>query len=228
MSADPQERNAAWGETAHSEPRWPASIAIVATVILYYTLPDRYVVAGPRWIYPLLIGLILIPLYVTAPHRSPGESNLQRIAAIVMIGIVNAINVTTLVALIRTLLTRGTSDPALLLGSAAAIWTTNVIVFALWYWELDRGGPARRMMPAQLRREPDFLFPQMANPGCTRSAWWPSFLDYMYVSLTNATAFSPTDTMPLTPWAKCLMGIQAVVSLVTVGLVAARAVNILK
>jgi uncharacterized membrane protein len=228
MTSEREEQDAAWGQTAHREPRWPASLAIVATVVLYYTLPDRYVVGGYRWIYPLLVGLILLPLYITAPQRHPSESNAQRIAAIVLIAIVNAVNVLTLILLIHTLVTRGTSDAALLLGSAAAIWSTNVIVFALWYWELDRGGPAQRMMPPQRRREPDFLFPQMSNPACTHGTWWPSFLDYLYVSLTNATAFSPTDTLPLTLWAKSLMGIQSLISLVTVGLVAARAVNILK
>jgi hypothetical protein len=100
-----------------------------------------------------------------------------------------------------------------------------VIVFGLWYWELDRGGPSARHDPHH--REPDFLFPQMATPGAARPDWAPGFLDYLYVSFTNATAFSPTDTMPLTPLAKGLMGVQSAASLLTVALVAARAVNIL-
>jgi uncharacterized membrane protein len=100
-----------------------------------------------------------------------------------------------------------------------------VIVFGLWYFELDRGGPTKRHQ--QDHREPDFLFPQMATPGAGRPDWSPSFLDYLYVSFTNATAFSPTDTMPMTVAAKKLMGVQSVASLLTVALVAARAVNIL-
>jgi hypothetical protein len=100
-----------------------------------------------------------------------------------------------------------------------------VIVFGLWYWELDRGGPSARHDPHH--REPDFLFPQMATPGSARPDWAPGFLDYLYVSFTNATAFSPTDTMPLTPLAKSLMAVQSAASLLTVALVAARAVNIL-
>jgi uncharacterized membrane protein len=117
-----------------------------------------------------------------------------------------------------------TTGSTILLG-AFEIWVTNVIVFALWYWELDRGGPDDRSMPSH--REPDFLFPQMITPGCAKEDWSPSFLDYIYVAFTNATAFSPTDTMPLTPIAKVLMMIQAMISLITVALVAARAVNIL-
>ena len=112
-----------------------------------------------------------------------------------------------------------------LLFYATQIWFTNVLVFGLWYWELDRGGPGERC--ASRHREPDFLFPQMANPGAATFDWHPSFVDYLYVSFTNATAFSPTDTMPLTEWAKVLMMIQSLASLITVALVAARAVNIL-
>jgi hypothetical protein len=102
---------------------------------------------------------------------------------------------------------------------------TNVLIFALWYWELDRGGPVLRALDRGKR--PDFLFPQMADDRWAPPGWMPGFVDYLYVSLTNATAFSPTDTMPLTAMAKMLMGVQAVASLVTVGLVVARAVNIL-
>jgi len=98
-------------------------------------------------------------------------------------------------------------------------------VFALWYWELDRGGPDARRRPRH--RQPDFLFPQMVTPACAGPRWAPGFVDYLYVSFTNATAFSPTDTMPLTPWAKMLLLLQALASLLTVALVAARAVNIL-
>jgi hypothetical protein len=106
------------------------------------------------------------------------------------------------------------------------IWFTNVLAFGLWYWEFDRGGPGSRSHVHH--REPDFLFPQMANPDAAPKDWCPSFIDYMYVTFTNATAFSPTDTMPLTQWAKLLMAVQSLASLLTVALVAARAVNILR
>lgn len=112
-----------------------------------------------------------------------------------------------------------------LLIESIKVWLTNVLVFALWYWELDRGGPRVRGLPEH--REPDFLFPRMSTPGCAPTHWAPHFADYLYVSFTNATAFSPTDTMPLTRGARMLMLIQALASLLTIALVAARAVNIL-
>ena len=100
-----------------------------------------------------------------------------------------------------------------------------MLVFALWYWELDRGGPDERSSPQH--REPDFLFPQMSTPGCARQGWRPHFVDYLYVSFTNAIAVSPTDTMPLTRWAKLLMLVQSLISVLTLAMVAARVGNIL-
>ena len=105
------------------------------------------------------------------------------------------------------------------------IWLTNLLIFALWYWEMDRGGPGRRA--AGRDGPPDFLFPQMTDDRIEPRDWRPKFIDYLYVSLTNNTAFSPTDTMPLTPMAKAVMGVQSVVSLLTIGLIVSRAVNIL-
>jgi uncharacterized membrane protein len=117
-------------------------------------------------------------------------------------------------------------DPGPLLSTGAAIWLTNIIAFAVWYWQFDRGGPAAR---AHARRTlPDFQFVQMQNPELAHPDWEPQFTDYLYLSCTNATAFSPTDVMPLTRWAKLTMLAQSLVSLTTVALVIARAVNILK
>lgn len=117
-------------------------------------------------------------------------------------------------------------DPARLLGSGAAIWLTNVVVFGLGYWEFDRGGPAAR---AYARKPlPDFLFVQMQNPELTDPDWEPQFMDYLYLSFTNATAFSPTDVMPMTRWAKAMMMAQSAISLVLAALVIARAVNVLR
>jgi hypothetical protein len=113
----------------------------------------------------------------------------------------------------------------LLLGSGAAIFLTNLIVFGIWYWELDRGGPFARRDAE--RTHPDFMFPQMANPAAAPPDWAPRFLDYLYLSVTNVLAFSPTDTMPLVRWAKVMMTVQAVVALSTTALVIARAVNVL-
>ncbi|MGZ4758401.1 MAG: hypothetical protein ACXV95_04995, partial [Acidimicrobiales bacterium] len=123
---------------------------------------------------------------------------------------------------------RGTQsrDAASLLLTGSAIWVTNVIVFALWYWDLDRGGPVARAHA--LHEHPDFVFPQMQAPELAKRDWEPAFADYFYLSFTNATAFSPTDVMPFSRWAKMTMLVQSAVSLVTVALVIARAVNILR
>jgi hypothetical protein len=109
--------------------------------------------------------------------------------------------------------------------SGVVLWCTNVLLFGLWYWEVDRGGPSARLRNE--RDVPDFMFPQMISPQWAPPNWMPQLIDYLYLSLTNATAFSPTDTMPMTPTAKWLMSAQSLASLVTVGLVVARAVNIL-
>ena len=206
------------------ESRWPATIAVVAAIGLYLTLPDKLLL-GPRWVLPALEAAILVPLTVARPHRHPGESGRSRIAAIVLIGLTTLGNVASLGLLVHVLLTGRQISGRTLVFSAIEIYLTNVIIFGLWYWELDGGGPAARLGGRAPYR--DFLFPQMNMPDKAPPGWRPAFVDYLYVSLTNATAFSPTDTMPLTRKVKLLMGIQCLASLLTVALVAGRAVNIL-
>jgi hypothetical protein len=142
-----------------------------------------------------------------------------------LIALVSADNIFSLVGLSNHLINGGLHNGRLLIASGAVLWLTNVLLFGLWYWELDRGGPAAR--EGAIDRIPDFLYPQMTEERWAPIDWRPSLLDYLYVSFTNATAFSPTDTMPLTPRAKVLMSAQSLTALVTVGLVVARAVNIL-
>ena len=223
MAAQTEE---AWGETSRVEPRWPASAAVVVAALLYFTLPGKFTL-GPTWVIPAIEALILIPLSIVAPNRHAHEDRPVQYAAFSIIAIANLANVVSLVLLIRALVYHGKSvtGPELLFSSIA-IWLTNVIVFSLWYYELDRGGPDDRLRDDHDR--PDFLFPQMSTPGCTHERWAPSYFDYMYLSFTNATAFSPTDTMPLTPAAKALMLVQSLASLLTVTIVASRAVNILE
>ncbi|MGI8411496.1 MAG: hypothetical protein ACR2LV_02290 [Solirubrobacteraceae bacterium] len=198
---------------------------MVAAVLLYVTLPERLTL-GPTWLFPLLELALLVPLSIGVPMRHARETRVHRMTSIALIAVVNAANVASLVRLVDSLLSGGSSGGAQLIFAAMQIWLTNVIVFGLWYWELDRGGPSDRCKPEH--REPDFLFPQMTTPAAAPPTWAPRFLDYLYLAFTNATAFSPTDTLPLTNWAKILMAVQSLASLLTVALVAARAVNILQ
>ncbi len=222
----PPEPASAWGVPARAEPLWPARLTVLATLLLYVALPERLTLGvGPKWAVPIVELALLILLFVAAPRRRGREPRWVRAAAVVLTGVISAANVLSLVLLVDALLHGNKATGRELLFSSVEIWLTNVLVFGLWYWELDRGGVDDRRTAAH--REPDFLFPQMVTPGCADAGWAPGFVDYLYVSFTNATAFSPTDTMPLTPWAKGLMTAQSLASLLTVALVAARAVNIL-
>ena len=207
-----------------AEPRWPASIAIAVALILYIILP-RSLIVGPRYLIPSLEFALLIPLTVANPYREHHETKLLRYLAVFLISLVNLANISSVVLLVRHLLVGGAASGKALVFAAMAVWLTNVIVFGLWFWELDRGGPAARS--GQYELDPDFLFPQMTQPKLGSSSWRPGFIDYLYVSFTNATAFSPTDTMPLSQVAKLLMTAESLVSMITVIVVAARAVNVL-
>ena len=220
-------REAAWGYNQDGEPRWPAALSTLVAVLLYVSLPDAFI-TGPIWILPGLVVVLLFPLLIDSWTRNADEKPWHRVVAIILIALLNFFNIISL-GILLSILTHP-HDPQQIHGQqlllvAAQIWLTNVIVFGLWYWELDRGGPSERAK--RHHRYPDFLFPQMATPEATHEHWVPKFLDYLYVSFTNATAFSPTDTLPLTHWAKVLMMLQSIISLITVALVAARAVNIL-
>jgi uncharacterized membrane protein len=223
VSGETTDERAAWGVACHREPRWPASVAALAALILYLTLPAKLTI-GPVWLIPAGEAALLLFLTLTSPNRER-EERVGRLLSIAVIAVINAANVVSLVRLIQALLTGGAADGRSLIIYSVQIWLTNVVVFALWYWELDRGGPGQRTH--HQHREPDFLFPQMVTPEAAPPGWSPGFLDYLYVAFTNATAFSPTDTMPLTAMAKMLMAVQSLASLLTVAVVAARAVNIL-
>lgn len=219
----------AWGNTATYIGRLPALLAIAVGVILYILLPDR-LSYGPKWLLPVAESAVALPIVVTWRRETAEEVRWKRYAAVTLIAIMSLANIVSLVLLVHALL--GSNVLAHheikardLIFWSLQIWATNVLVFALWYWELDRGGPLERCNPHH--REPDFLFPQMITPGSSSSFWTPQFIDYLYVAFTNAAAFSPTDTLPLTPTAKVLMLVQSAASLLTVALVASRAVNIL-
>jgi uncharacterized membrane protein len=209
---------------ASPEPAWPAQLTVLAAIALEILLPERLTV-GPRWLVPALEGALLLGLFIATPNLLMHEERLRRGAAIGLIALVSAANIYSLVALAHFLLHHNVTQGRELIGSGLLIWLTNFLIFGLWYWELDRGGPGKRA--SGHATDPDFLFPQMNDDLIQPLIWRPRFLDYLYVSLTNATAFSPTDTMPLSLAAKSAMGIQSLVSLVTIGLIISRAVNIL-
>ncbi|ANZ14681.1 DUF1345 domain-containing protein [Streptomyces noursei] len=216
----------AWRRVTRGEPRWPSTLAVLVAVALQWRLPERLAI-HPEWLLPGLETALVLVLVAADPYRIERVSRLYRWAGLALIAMISAANGWSAVHLVIGLV-RGTEgqDAGELLATGGAIWATNVIVFALWYWEWDRGGPVARVHA--VRRYPDFLFPQMATPEMAPEHWEPQFADYLYLSFTNATAFSPTDVMPLTRWAKLLMLLQSAVSLLTVVLVVARAVNILK
>jgi uncharacterized membrane protein len=202
------------------EPFWPAQMAVAVALALYVTLPHRLTMV-PSWVLPGLEVMLLLPLALTTPHRAADEHMRVRHATVALVGTIGAANALALVLLVHYLLQGGRATGGDLLVSAVTIWLTNVLVFALWYWELDQGGPGSR---AASRSAGDFRFPQQQT---ALDRWAPAFVDYLYLSFTNATALSPTDTVPLSAWAKLLMMLQALVSLLTLVLVAAHAVNVL-
>jgi hypothetical protein len=208
-----------------AEPFWPAQLAAAAALALYVTLPHNLIM-GPRWLVPGVEGILLLGLVVTTPTRHHDQS--PRLHALV-VGLVGLVSLTTLISLVllaRFLLEGSHARGHALLFAGLVLWLTNVLIFGIWYWELDRGGPARRVAAAAAPLHPDFLFPQMVEPRFAPE-WHPGFADYLYTSYTNATAFSPTDTMPLTAMAKLLMAVQSSIALITILLVVARAVSVL-
>jgi uncharacterized membrane protein len=204
---------------------WPAQATVLAAIGLQLLLPKR-LTAGPTWLIPSLEGALLVGLFLATPRELEGHHPRRRAMALALIGFVSAANIFSLQQLTHHLLHgKIPNNGRELIVSGMLIWLTNFLIFALWYWELDRGGPGTRA--AGEDGAPDFLFPQMSDDRIEPRDWRPGFIDYLYVSLTNATAFSPTDTMPLSPMAKGVMGVQSLVSLVTLGLIISRAVNIL-
>ncbi len=222
--AQPRQPGRPYPPPGVGESPWPAQLTVLAAICLQVALPSRLTV-GPSWLVPALEGMLLVGMFVATPRELEHEHKRRRRVALGMTAFVSAANVYSLGALTHYLLHHKVANGPALIGSGVLIWLTNFLIFALWYWELDRGGPGIRA--AGHDGPPDFLFPQMSDDHIEPVNWRPSFIDYLYVSLTNATAFSPTDTMPLSPMAKSVMGLQAMVSLVTIGLVVSRAVNIL-
>lgn len=208
------------------EPRWPAWIAVLAVGGLYTALPP-YLIVGPRWLFLLIVLVLLIPTVVS--HHG-GYHQLNKVFGFAVTSVVTLGMVVSLVLLIGALPSHKEAPTTLLL-SAASLWVTNILVFAVWYWRLDAGGPHERNKKSG-HFDGAFLFPQMQMDSDAKEAageehWSPNFVDYLFLAFNSSTAFSPTDTMVLARWAKALMMLQAIISLTVIALLAGRAVNIL-
>jgi uncharacterized membrane protein len=215
----------AWRRPHQGEHRWPVALVIAVAIVLQLVTPPQ-LAFNPNWLLPAVEGVLLIVLLVVNPFRMNRESSVVRVVELALVAVATMAVIWSAGRLILLLVVSAQQESSgTVLISGATIWLTNVIVFALWYWELDRGGPAAR---ANVRRPyPDLLFPQMTAVELAPRDWRPMFLDYLYVAFTNSTAFSPTDTMPLSRSAKAAMMLQSGVSLLIVALIIARAVNIL-
>jgi hypothetical protein len=219
------------------EPRLPAAVAIVVAIALYTLLPNRLLI-GPRFVVPVLEVLVFIPIVSANPRRMTKQTRLLRRLDLALLLLIAASNAVALVLLIHRMISGGNAGGGTLLLAAGQIWLTNVLVFALAYWTLDRGGPVSRTQIARPRLPAaDFRFPQdedhdaineVAKRSAAKSGWVPGFVDYFYVSVTNSSAFSPTDTMPLSYRAKLLMATESVSALTMSVLVIAYAVGQLK
>ena len=209
------------------EPRWPAGVALLGVAGLYAALPSSLVISGSRWLLVAAVLALLLAALIT--HRS-GRHFLNQVVGFVLNGLVTLAMIASLALLIAALPAHEIS-PQQLLRSAAALWITNILVFASWYWRLDAGGPHQRGLTLG-HVDGAFLFPQMTmDPAAKLAAgeheWEPHFVDYLFLAFNTSTAFSPTDVPVLSRWAKALMMVQSLISLLVIALLAGRAVNIL-
>ena len=199
--------------------------AVLVTVVFQLLTPRRGRLPG-WWVFPILEVVMLVILIVRDPGRIDRRSTALRRQTIVLIAIMTVGTLGSAVILLYQIVTSAKGMTAdTILGRGASVWLTNVIVFSLWYWELDRGGAAERAARSRVR--PSFAFPEDSMPAVAPLGWMPAYPDYLYLAFTNATAFSPTDTMPVRTWAKMTMMLQAGVSLSIAILVVARAINLL-
>jgi len=215
----------AWRRRTEAEHRWPVAIAIIVLITLQWVLPDR-LTAGPRWMLPAVEIALAVVLVAANPVRMRRDTTVLRMIALGLIAVASLGTVWSVAMLVRDIVTGyDTGSAAQLLGTGAGIYLMNVVTFAVWFWELDRGGPVARSLGTD--PYPDLLFPPMTSPDMAHKDWEPRFADYLYVAFTNATAFSPTDTLPLTRGAKLGMALESAIALATAALVIAKAVNAL-
>ena len=209
------------------ESRWPMALAVLAAGALRAVLPAQLRTGDARWLFVLILVVLLGIIIIGDPGRIDRDSTWLRILTGSLIGLISVVNAAAAVRLIAAITTAAkfTNDANILLASGGAIWLTNVIAFSLWYWDLDRGGAAARARGSAIR--PAFVFPEMINAEHVGPGWYPRYLDYLHLSFTTAAAFSPTDVSAIRPWSKLMMMAEEAISLVVAVLVVARAVNIL-
>lgn len=207
--------------TRDREPRWPAFVAMLAAAGVYFALPEPLSL-GPSWLLFAIIAVLMIPILVSDRY---GRHNITRALTLTANAVITIAMIASLIFLLRGI-PQHTEAPKDLLRSASALWITNVLVFALWYWKLDAGGPLLRDRGDDISNS-SFLFPQMLSRHGKCLSWKPNFVDYLFLAFNTSTAFSPTDTAVLSRWAKLTTMIQSVISLTIVVVLAARAVNIL-
>jgi uncharacterized membrane protein len=214
----------AWRRRTRGEHRWPSALAVAVAIVLQLLLPSRTV---PQIRYGLvaLEAVLLVGLFAADPYRMDRETTVLRTTSLTLMGIVGLSNGWSAVLLVAYLVEGEQTSPRELLTAGSGIWLTNVIAFALVYWELDRGGPAARAVGE--RQHADLLFAQMQSPDVVPPDWEPQFADTLYLSFTNSTAYSPTDVLPLSRWVKMIMMVQSAIALVVAVLLVARAVNVL-
>jgi uncharacterized membrane protein len=201
------------------------AMAVLVAAAMQFALPNRHVLK-PTFLFPTVELLLLVVLMIGDPGRIDRRSPLLHRLTLVLIAAMSLDNLAAVVELVGAIIRNDKQETGtVLLATGGAIWLTNVIAFSLWYWMLDRGGPAERANQTGIA--PAFVFAEMVSPEFVRDDWTPEYIDYLWLAFTNATAFSPTDTMPVTHWAKMLMFLQAAISLVVAVMVIARAVNIL-
>ena len=210
------------------EPRWPMALAVVATGVLRATLPSELRNGDARWVFLVLLLVLLGALIIGDPGRIDRDRPWLHNLTSVLIGFITLANADAAVRLVVGIINTSsfTQNAKVLLASGGAIWLSNILAFALWYWNLDRGGPAARA--AGTGTAPALIFPEMLHPQHVGPDWSPTFVDYFHFAFATATAFSPTDVSAVKPWMKLMMMAEEAVSLVVAILVVARAVNILK
>jgi hypothetical protein len=223
----PSDRNSRRPPRA-GESRWPMALAVLVAGGLRAALPAQLRSGDARWAFIAVVVVLLAILVIGDPGRIDRDSAWLRALTATLIGLITAVNAAAAVRLVAGIIgaAKFSTDANVLLASGGAIWLSNVIAFGLWYWDLDRGGAAARARGSD--RLPAFVFPEMSSPQYVSPGWYPKFIDYLHLSFTTATAFSPTDVSAIKPWAKLMMMAEEAISLLVAILVVSRAVNILR